>query len=300
MNFDELSQPHLAAAVVDRCGGRSEAVPWENVAVAIWRAFPDRASLRRWQLPDTYSIQTWVWDAKTKFGLLEGGNREGGWRVTERGARWLDEHPSVAQYVRSILLDEFEYQEISPEVLVLQCCEPDRPSSRPSLVIEAFRRFPAVFALGGGMFPDAAAVDRAISTAVNARLMSQDQDNYALTREGRRKREAGADLTQQEQERSSSRRRSIAGQYAHKVEATQAYRTYLDTGDLVVGEETDYYRMIQCPPNAGLALIEASVSEVLSNLALAGRPDLEGFVRTWTQRVVPELAGRGLVGGEKK
>lgn len=301
MTLEELSQPHLAAAVVDRCGGRSEPVPWEKIALAIWRAFPDRASLRRGQLPDTYSIQTWVWDAKTKFGLLEGGNREGGWRVTEKGARWLDANPSISEHIRDILLEDGEYANIEPNLLVLQCLEADRAASRSAVVVEAFRRFPAVFSLGGdGMWPDAGTVDRALSTALAEQMVSREGDAYVLTRGGRKHRDASSGLTRAEQEKTSTRRRSIASQYVQKVLTTDAYRLYLDTGDQESGEDLEFYRLIQCPPNAGLVLIEASVSELLRNLAQGGRPDLEAFVRAWTQRVVPELAGRGLVGGEKR
>jgi len=300
MNLLEASQPQLAVAVVDRCGGRTQFVPWETVAVAIWRAFPERASLRTGLLPDTYSIQTWVWDAKTKLGFLEGGSREGGWRLTERGSRWLDQNPEITDNVRAALLDEVDYTSMSARALLLTCLTDDRPKTRAWMVIEAFRRFPAVFGLAPDrMWPDAEVVARAMADASAAGWITGSGDSFTVTPQGAACRTELAATVHQTRETRQSRRRSIAAQYAERVQETAGYRAYLDTGDRDQVTEAEFYKLIQCPPNAGPALIEASIAELLSNLDQSGRVDLAQFVRRWAQRVVPELEGRGLIGGEK-
>lgn len=289
MNPQEASQPHFAVAVVDRCGGRINPVPWETVAVAIWRAFPDRASLRTGLLLDTYSIQTWVWDAKTKLGFLDGGNREGGWRVTTAGAQWLDENQAIVEYVRNLLLDESAYAAVPKSDLILVCLAPGRATARPGLVVEAFRRFPASFGLTPTrVWPDAALIDRAVEAAERAGWLTVSGSDLSLTESGASHLTATEQAIDFKRGVTRARHRSLAAQYGTRVENTKAYRTYLDTGDQDAGTDVELYQLIQCPPNAGPALIQASLAEVLENLTRADRPDLKSFVQRWAQRSLPD------------
>jgi hypothetical protein len=252
-------------------------------------------------LPDTYSIQTWVWDAKTKLGLLEGGNREGGWRLTENGAKWIDSNPEIVSYVRAAVLDESEYSGAPAPQLVLLSLIPGRAIARPWLVVDVFRRFPASFGVAPDRhWPDAAIVDDAVSAAVDANWIVVGPQGLALTAAGAETRAATERALVLHQDGSTSRRRSIASQYVEKVEATAAYRTYLDTGDADAGAEVELYRLIRCPPNAGTALVVASIAELLENLARAGRSDLEQFIRLWARRSIPEVnASRVISGGDR-
>ncbi len=289
MNPEEASQPQFAVAVVDRCGGRTGPVPWEAVAVAIWRAFPDRASLRTGLLLDTYSIQTWVWDAKTKLGFLDGGNREGGWRVTPDGAKWLDQNPAIVEYVRNLLLDESAYVAVPNSELVLVCLSPGRATARPGLVVEAFRRFPASFGMAPTrVWPDAAVIDESVKAAEAAGWLAVNGNDLSLTEWGASHLNEIEQTIDSKREVVRVRRRSLAAQYGARVERTKAFRTYLDTGDLDAGTDVELYQLIQCPPNAGLSLIEASLAEVLDNLTRADRPDLRSYVQRWAQRSLPE------------
>lgn len=285
MNPEEASQPQLAVAVVDRCGGRTSPIPWETVAVAIWRAFPERASLRTSLLLDTYSIQTWVWDAKTKLGFLDGGNREGGWRVTSNGGEWLEQNPAVVGYIRNLLLDESAYQTVPASDLILGCLSPGREASRAGLVIDAFRRFPATFGLRPTRaWPDSGLIDEALEGAARESWVVTNGDRISLTDKGIHRLRGMEQAIDSRRDTARMRRRSLAAQYAARVEKTRAYRTYLDTGDAESGTDVELYQLIQCPPNAGLALIEASLAEVLDNLARADRTDLRDFVKGWAQR----------------
>jgi hypothetical protein len=300
MNPEDASQPQFAVAVVDRCGGRISPIPWEKVAVSIWRAFPDRASLRTGLLLDTYSIQTWVWDAKTKLGFLDGGNREGGWRITADGARWLDQNPAIIEYVRNLLLDESTYVAVPTSELVLACLSPVRATARSGLVVEAFRRFPASFGLKPTqVWPDAAAIDEAASAAESAGWLTLKGADLTLTDLGASRLREVEQTIDSKREVVQARRRSLAGQYATRVENTRAYGIYLDTGDMDAGADVELYQLIQCPPNAGLPLIEASLAEVLDNLTRADRPDLRKFVQRWAQRSLPESIGIRLTEGNR-
>ena len=298
MTPEEASQPQLAAAVVDRCGGRVQSVPWEQVALAIWRAFPERASLRTGFLPDTYSIQTWVWDAKTKLGFLVGGTREGGWRLTDEGARWLDENPSIKSHVRDLLLDSSDYEAVAESELILVCLSL-ATSPRSAVTIEAFRRFPEMFGLSPTrVWPDSAVVDSALVEARHKGWISQTSDGFALTPAGINRSAEIEELIGHRRKAAISSRRSVAGYYVSRVEATKAHRTYLETGDRDTGTAEELYVLMRCPPNAGSALAEASLAELLDNIARADRPDLFEFVSRWASRAIPDL--RTAEGGRRK
>jgi hypothetical protein len=289
VNLEDLPQPHLAAAVVDRCGGRLQPIPWERVALAIWRAFPDRASLRTGLLPDTYSIQTWVWDAKTKLSFLSGGTREGGWRVTPDGVKWLDQNPDVRRAVADLLPDSQDYLGTEPQALILACLSRD-PRPRSSIVIDAFRRFPEVFGLAPArVWPDSSIADRSLSQAESKGWVVQSGGGFSITDAGVERRSQDEDVIGARRDATASSKRSIASQYAIRVESTMAYRTYLESGDRDGGTVDELYVLMRCPPNAGQALAEASLAELIDNLARADRPDLVGFVVEWTARVAPDL-----------
>jgi hypothetical protein len=298
MTTQEPSQPQLAAAVVDRCGGRVQSVPWERVAVAIWRAFPERASLRTGLLPDTYSIQTWVWDAKTKFGLLDGGNREGGWRLTPAGAHWLDENPSVREQIRNLLLDPADYVDQPHHELILACLSAV-PVARAALAVEAFRRFPDAFGMAPSrVWPDSATVDQAVRDAGMKGWLADLTDGQQLTESGNEKRSEVEAAIGTRRAVTALSRRSIAGQYVTRVEGTRGYRTYLETGDRDAGTDEELYVLMRCPPNAGSALVEASLAELLDNIARADRPDLLDFVSQWARRAIPDM--KNAQGGRHK
>lgn len=294
MNFDSLTQPQLAVVVVDRCGGSSRFVPWEEVAVAIWRAFPEKASLRSGHLPDTYSIQTWVWDAKTKLGYLQGGNREGGWRVTPAGAAWLDTVSDLRQEIRSTLLDSTEYEGIEHQHLILTCIPTGRGASRSTVVVEGFRRYPEAFGIVPDHgWPDAERVQEAIDRAIRDKSLVLVDDVYQVTATGAEHRDGVAAQLGIRLDETRGRRRAIAEQYVRRIELSDAYRAYLDTGDDDRGTDIEFFRLVRCPPNAPMNLLDASLAELLDNLARADRPELRDFVNRWAQRVLPKVATRG-------
>jgi hypothetical protein len=298
MTLDDVSQPHLAVAVVDRCGGRVQFVPWERVAIAIWRAFPDRASLRTGLLPDTYSMQTWVWDAKTKLAFLSGGTREGGWRVTPKGASWLDANTDIQSLVRGLLLEPADYVDVDRPSLVAASLDTST-TPRAALAIEAFRRFPGVFGLAPTrVWPDLSLVDAALSEAKDVDLVTERSDGFALTTAGVMRKGVIESKIGAHRQAAAAGRRSIAGQYITRVEATAAYHTYLDSGDRSAGSADELYVLMRCPPNAGVALAEASLAELLDNLSRGDRPDLVEFVSRWAERCVPDL--KGYVGGRQR
>jgi len=257
--------------------------------MAIWRAFPERASLRSGLLPDTYSIQTWVWDAKTKLGFLSGGTREGGWRVTAEGASWLDGKPKVRDLMRALLLDPDDYQHLASTSLILACLE-ITPSSRAAVIIEAFRRFPEVYGLEPTLvWPDAALVDDALMKAEHQGLVVNSPRGFGLTPSGKKMKSDIESGIGTRREIGNANRRSIATQYVSRVEATSAYRAYLETGDGATGTADELYVLMRCPPNAGIGLAEASLAELVDNLARADRQDLVEFVARWTSRVAPDI-----------
>lgn len=290
MNPDEASQPQLAAAVVDRCGGRVQSIPWETIAMAIWRAFPERASLRTGLVPDTYNIQTWVWDAKTKFGLLSGGTREGGWRLTPEGARWLDENPLVRDRIRELLPDRSDYSEVPNHELILVCLG-NVPTTRSTITLEAFRRFPETYGLAPSqVWPDSAAVDGALQSAARNGWVTNSSDRFNLTDSGARRKSEVEKTIGSRRTAAISSRRSLAGYYVGRVERTNPYRTYLETGDRDTGTADELYVLMRCPPNAGPDLAAASLAELLDNIARADRPDLLEFVSRWANRALPDLS----------
>jgi len=210
----------------------------------------------------------------------------------------LDENPSITRHVRDLLLDSSDYQDLAEAELILVCLSLVA-SPRSAVTIEAFRRFPEMFGLfPSQVWPDSAVVDSALMEAGHKGWTSQTNEGFVLTPSGIKRRSEIEELVGHRRKAAISSRRSVAGYYVNRVEATKAHRIYLETGDHDTGTAEELYVLMRCPPNAGSALAEASLAELLDNISRADRPDLFEFVSRWASRAIPDV--RTAEGGRRK
>lgn len=79
--------------------GQSQLSPTEDIAIRAFQMYPQRFGLvRHPEYPDVDSVRVTLTDLrKPKYGSLVEGDKRKGWRLTESGKAWIQEHKTEVE-----------------------------------------------------------------------------------------------------------------------------------------------------------------------------------------------------------
>jgi len=171
----EASKVQLVTAALYLIGGDSRFVVVDELTVACHRLAPAVFSWPAYAwLPNFDSVRVTLVDARRAELIKEGDTGRGrtlrGVRLSDKGLEWIRRNGGFLAYLRGRLPDPDGYTKLPPKQLLAVAlsvaCAADKAdgASRERLAAEAYRLFPACFALAAFPgWPDAGKVDRALS-----------------------------------------------------------------------------------------------------------------------------------------
>ena len=84
-----FKNPDIAVFALYLLGGATDNVNHEDLAVKCWEMAPERFSWLRHPYPNADSVRRELSRAKQRKPARVAGGRDGGWRLTEHGVRWV-------------------------------------------------------------------------------------------------------------------------------------------------------------------------------------------------------------------
>ena len=307
----DASKDELILAALAALGGEARDVNERDLFLAAWHAFPNTM---RWvdtalPNPDTFTASLRRLDqrgainrvGKQQRGSSRRGRRRGAFEPGRSGvvkARIVDGGldrggvtDALVQEVRGLMPSREDTASLSDGALIAICAslraDVGRHIDEPALVELAFHKFPARFAYQARPeFPDTERVRNAIGVAIDEGLLTRALE---LTRRGER---IAGEWQQHASMRIDQSSAHAVGELklAARVEQSNGFRGFADSGTLALTKADELHRMLRIPPsNDPRPLAKALVARA-RGLRRIDKGGLAEYLEALAQRHNPEVA----------
>ena len=291
---EKASKVELVTAVLALLGAAERPVSVDELALGCHRLFPSVFSWPEYSwLPNLDNVRVTLVDvgrAGAAETLTEARRRQKMWRMTAEGRSWVRENDALLRALRARLPSVESVREQSESDLVAVAAlvagkeAPDSGVSRERVIAEAYRLFPEQFGLKGYPgWPDAAAVDHAISVAESLEVSADGVQVLANSRQriaqlrDKLHAAAGSWTNQRRRQTSGSSHRAIT-----QVESSSLYKSFRRSRDASAISGGQVCELLSLTLEANPTLIRSRVNMLEALLEQQERWDLLEFLR-WVE-----------------